>query len=157
MSQNKTNHVVFTYQTSKHKKATSGLREAALAFLSDMKQEVRDAARGKQMLMFRGFVGHATCIDLDCETCASVMGSGLRQLQWVQNDAFGIGVFRASEDVRQRRLQNATEWAKAIKVPLSHKDFQNLPDWLQQEIAEYFHTQSQTVAIIKKSPHKESA
>ena len=69
----------------------STVKRAALAFLAGSNQTVRDAARGKQMLMFREYLGHGRCNDVDCSICICVMGSGLRMLQWVQNDAFGWG------------------------------------------------------------------
>ena len=113
---------------------TATVKRAALEFLCEADQPTRDAARGKQMLMFREYLGHAHCNDVDCATCICVMGSGLRMLQWAQNDAFGTGVFCPSDDGWVERMKRAKEWTKAMKVPSSHKDFKGLPDWLQQYI-----------------------
>ena len=113
------------------------VKRAALEFLSKADQPTRDAARGKQMLMFRKYLGHEHCDDVDCSICICLLGSGLRMLQWAQNDAFGTGVFCPSDDVWVERMKRAREWTKAMTVPSSHKDFKGLPDWLQQEIMQY--------------------
>lgn len=116
---------------------TATMKRAALAFLCEADQPTRDAARGKQMLMFREYLGHADCDDVNCSTCICIMGSGLRMLQWAQNDAFGTGVFCPSDDVWVQRMTRAREWTRAMKVPSSHKDFKGLPNWLQEEIMQY--------------------
>jgi len=116
---------------------TAATKRAALQFLCEADQRTRDAARGKQMLMFREYLRHSHCNDIDCPTCIRVMGSGLRMLQWAQNDAFGTGVFCPSDDVWIQRMARAKEWTKAMKVPSSHKDFKGLPNWLQEEIMHY--------------------
>ena len=155
----KKNQILFSHQTPEHEQVKSGLRQTTLAFLSMASQEIRDAARGKQMILLRLFVGHGTCVNIDCEQCASIMGSGLRELQWVQNEAFESGVFHPSEDVWQARMERAGEMAKAMQMPFSHQDFQKLPQWLQHKITEYFDTQlSKPVATTaKKQPEEESA
>jgi len=134
---------------------TATVKRAALEFLYKTDQPTRDAARGKQMLMFRDYLGHAHCNDVNCSTCICVMGSGLRMLQWVQNDAFGTGVFCPSDDVWVERMKRAKEWTKAMKVPSSHKDFNGLPDWLKQEIMQYIVARtSQTKPVQKASPEQ---
>lgn len=155
----KKNQILFSHQTAENEQVKSGLRQTTLAFLSMAPQEIRDAARGKQMILLRLFIGHGTCVSIDCEQCASIMGSGLRELQWVQNKAFESGVFHPSEDVWQARMERAGEMAKAMQMPFSHQDFQKLPQWLQNKITEYFDTQlSKLIATAaKKQPEKESA
>ena len=143
----KKNQVLFSHQTSENEQVKSGLRQTALAFLSMASQEIRDAARGKQMILLRLFVGHGTCVDIDRERCSSIMGSGLRELQWVQNEAFETGVFHPSEEVWQQRMSRAGEMAKAMQAPFSNKDFQNLPQWLQNKIIEYFDTSQPKPAV----------
>jgi hypothetical protein len=129
---------------------TATVKRAALEFLCKADQPTRDAARGKQMLMFREYLGHSRCEDVDCATCICVMGSGLRMLQWVQNDAFGTGVFCPSDDVWIERMKRAKEWTKAMKVPSSHRDFKGLPDWLQEEILQYIEARASQAKRVQK-------
>jgi hypothetical protein len=144
--------------TDNEKSEQATVKRAALGFLCKANQSTRDAARGKQMLMFREYLDHAQCNDIDCATCICLMGSGLRMLQWVQNDAFGTGVFCPSDDVRIQRMKRAKEWTKAMKVPPSHKDFKGLPEWLQQEIIQYIEARApqakpvQRVSIERAQP-----
>jgi hypothetical protein len=126
------------------------VKRAVLEFLYRADQQTRDTARGKQMLMFREYLGHAHCDDVNCSTCICLMGSGLRMLQWVQNDAFGTGVFCPSDDVWVERMVRAKEWTKAMKVPSSHKDFKGLPDWLQQEIIQYIEMRASQTKPVRK-------
>src|SRR4029077_14342728 len=80
------------------------LEAKVLAFLCDNPQEIRDAPRGRQILLLRVYLGHGTCADIDCEECIAIAGSGLRTLQRAQNTLFDGGVFRASKDVIEGRV-----------------------------------------------------
>ena len=61
------------------------LEAKVLAFLCNSPPDVRDASRGRQMLLLRLYLGHGTCVDIDCEECIAIAGSGLRTIQRVQN------------------------------------------------------------------------
>lgn len=143
--------------TAEKSSETATVKRAALEFLCKADQPTRDAARGKQMLMFRDYLGHAHCADVNCSICICVMGSGLRMLQWAQNDAFGTGVFCPSDDVWVERMKRAKEWTKAMKVPSSHKDFKGLPDWLQQEIVQYIVARASQPKSVQRAEQPQSS
>jgi hypothetical protein len=110
------------------------LKSKALEFLCKSGQEGKDAARGKQVLMLRAYVGHDHCVSVDCPICISIVGSGLRILQWAQNQAFGCGVFRPSTEVQEQRMKHSADWTGYIVKAESEKDFKGLPVWLQEAI-----------------------
>jgi hypothetical protein len=110
------------------------LKGSALEFLCKSGQEGRDAPRGKQVLMFRAYLGHDHCLSVDCPICISVVGSGLRILAWAQNRAFGCGVFRPSTEVQEQRMKHSADWAGYMVKEESKKDFKGLPAWLQEAI-----------------------
>ena len=110
------------------------LKCKALKFLSKSGPEGRDAARGKQVLMFRAYLGHQHCGSLDCPVCISVLGSGLRVLQWVQNQAFSCGVFCPSSEIEEHRKKRSSDWTEYMSRAESAKDFERLPIGLREAI-----------------------
>jgi len=110
------------------------LKGKALEFLCKSGQEGRNAARGKQVLMLRAYLGHGHCLSVDCPICISVVGSGLRILAWAQNQAFGCGVFRPSTEVQEQRMKHSADWTGYMVKAESEKDFKGLPPWLQEAI-----------------------
>lgn len=112
------------------------LEAKVLEFLCDSPQEIRDASRGRQILLLRVHLGHGTCADIDCEECIAVAGSGLRTLQRVQNTLFNGGVFRASKDVIEGRMKLSAEWSEAMTADIEDDQFKKLPQRVQSAIIE---------------------
>lgn len=110
------------------------LKGKALEFLCKSGQEGRDSPRGKQVLMLRAYLGHERCLSVDCPICVSVVGSGLRILQWAQNQAFGCGVFCPSTEVQEQRMKHSADWTGYMVKAESAKDFTGLPPWLRDAI-----------------------
>ena len=73
------------------------LKGKALEFLCKRGQEGRDAARGKQVLMLRAYLGHGHCLSVDCLIWIGIAEAGLGFLHGAQNQAFGCGVFASSQ------------------------------------------------------------